>query len=85
MAKIFGKLKNLYLNIYKDRSAGGMILLSLSMLASFLWPLLGAIVYLIYRFRKPSWRSYGTMALTGICANLVLYIVQIAMKLAAIM
>jgi hypothetical protein len=81
MKKLFKRFKNLYLGIYKEKNAAGMILLSLSMIASFLWSLLGVIAYLLFRFRKPEWKCYGIMALTGTCLNLLMYLVQIVWKL----
>ncbi len=75
------KIRNRYMGFYSGRSWQEMMMLSILFLLGFLWPLIGTVVYLFVRFRKESLRPYGVMALSGTILNLVMYLIQIGVKL----
>ena len=74
------KISNYYYQIYNHCTGKEMILLSLSLIIGFLWPLAGAVIYLTGRFWQKELHNYGVMALTGAGMNIVFYFVQILVR-----
>lgn len=70
------------LAIYKGKTIRQMILLSAFMLAGFFWPLAGLAVFLFGQVRR-RYQSYGKLAMLGAVLNVVMYLIQIFLKLAA--
>lgn len=66
---------------WEQKTPGQLAVSSLVFLLGLLWPLGGAIVWLGARLMK-RFRDLGTVALTGAALNLLLYLAQIAVRLA---
>lgn len=84
MVKIINKLKSFYrgiLELYKNKNTLGMILLSLSFLLGFLWPIAGVTIYLITKISNNN-REYGKMCVLGAIVNIIVYIFQIIVTIA---
>ncbi len=84
MVKIMNKFKSFYrgiLELYKNKSTLGMILLSLSFLLGFLWPIAGVTIYLITKISNNN-REYGKMGILGATINIFVYILQIIVTIA---
>ncbi len=74
----FGKL----LAIYKEKTIWEMILLSAFMLVGFFWPLAGLVVFIFGQICC-RYQSYGKLAILGAVLNIVMYLTQILLRLAA--
>lgn len=70
------------LAIYKGKTVWQMILLSAFMLVGLFWPLAGLAIFIFGQIRR-RYQSYGKLAMLGAVLNVVMYLIQILLKLAA--
>lgn len=86
MVKIIDKIKKCYkeiLNLYKSKTTFEMILLSLSFLLGFLWPIAGVTIYLITKISNNN-IEYGKLGILGAIVNLFVYLLQIIVTIVSL-
>lgn len=82
MKKMVSACKNYMksiLELFSKRDMKGMSMLSISLLLSYLWPLIG-LVCIAYTKMKKQYKDYGKVALLGVSLNIVTYILQITIR-----
>ena len=82
MKKMVSACKNYMksiLELFSKRDMKGMIMISISLLLSYLWPLIGLVCKKKKKMKK-QYKDYGKVALLGVSLNIVTYILQITIR-----